>query len=400
MSEYIIYILQYLGIESNEYRILHWIILIAGFIAVYYFADLFGKKVFIPLVRTFTRKTQNVWDDILFNDIVLNNFISLIPPIIIAILVPLAIVEDSILHVYSMKICWIYIIVVATKLVCSVLSSLYILSNNLERTKNTTLQGVFQMLKIATICIGIIIVVSTLIDRDPVKILAGLGASAAVLMLIFKDSIMGLVAGVQLSANDMLRPGDWISMPKHGADGSVIDVSLTTVKVQNWDKTITTIPPYLLVSDSFQNWRGMQDSGGRRIKRSIYIDMNSVTFCTQENIKKYIKKGWLEPDDCNNELVNLGVFRNYLENYLRKSPLVNPDMVVMVRQLQPTPQGLPLELYFFYNGITWVAYEHAQAEIFEHVFAVLPEFGLKVFQSPSGKDLSSIGTMSKSKITE
>ncbi|MBR3883575.1 MAG: mechanosensitive ion channel [Bacteroidaceae bacterium] len=388
MSEYIIYILQYLGIESSNYRVLHWIILLVGVIVVYYCANLFGKKVFIPLIRTFTKKTQNLWDDILLNNNVLKDFVSLIAPIVIAILLPFVIAENSILYIYCMKICWIYIIIVATKLVCSVLNSLYILSNNLERTKNTTLQGVFQMLKIATICISIIIVVSTLIDRDPIKILAGLGASAAVLMLIFKDSIMGLVAGVQLSANDMLRPGDWISMPKHGADGSVIDVSLTTVKVQNWDKTITTIPPYLLVSDSFQNWRGMQDSGGRRIKRSIYIDMNSITFCSNDDIKKFAEKGWIENNENSTELVNLGVFRNYLENYLRKSPLVNPDMVIMVRQLQPTPQGVPLELYFFYNGITWVAYEHAQSEIFEHVFAILPEFGLKAFQSPSGKDLS------------
>lgn len=389
MSEYINYILQFLGIASEEYRILHWIILVVLFAAIYYGTNIFGKKVLIPTVRIFTRKTQNIWDDILLNDNVLESFVSLIPPIIITILIPFAIVEDSLLYVFCMKICWVYIIIVGTKLVCNILNSLYILSNRLEKTKDRTLQGVFQMLKIIAVCVGLIIIISTLIDRNPAKILAGLGASAAVLMLVFKDSIMGLVAGVQLSANDMLRPGDWIAMPKYGADGNVLEVTLTTVKVQNWDKTIITIPPYALISDSFQNWRGMKDSGGRRIKRSIYIDMNSIGFCTKEQKKRFIKEGWLQEEEKTKErVVNLSVFRNFLENYLRQSPLVNKSMICMVRQLQPTAQGLPLELYFFFNGTDWIPYEHAQAEIFEYVLAIMPEFGLKAFQSPSGKDLS------------
>jgi miniconductance mechanosensitive channel len=248
------------------------------------------------------------------------------------------------------------------------------------------------MLKIIIICIGSIIVIGIVIDKDPSNLLAGLGASAAVLMLVFKDSIMGLVAGVQLSANDMLRPGDWITMEKYGADGMVQDVSLTTVKVQNWDKTITTIPPYALVSDSFQNWRGMFDSGGRRIKRSINIDMNTIAFIGEEQLEALAKKGLYTGDCKDKKVVNLTLFREWLEEWLKQHPKVNKEMITMVRQLQPTTQGLPLELYFFFNGTAWVMYEHLQSEIFEYVLATLPEFGLKTFQSPTGSDFKGLTT--------
>ena len=197
------------------------------------------------------------------------------------------------------------------------------------------------------------------------------------------------MAGVQLSVNDMLRPGDWIAMPKYGADGDVIEVSLTTVKVQNWDKTITTIPPYALVSDSFQNWRGMQESGGRRVKRAVYIDMRSIQFCTDEQMQEFGAKGWLDGvERVDGFPVNLHIFRNYLEKYLHNHPRVNQNMTIMVRQLQPTAQGLPLELYFFSDGTAWIPYEQLQSEIFEHVFAMLPTFGLRIFRSPMGIDFS------------
>ena len=245
------------------------------------------------------------------------------------------------------------------------------------------------MLKIVVISIGAIVVVSIFFDKDPSNLLAGLGASAAILMLVFKDSILGLVAGIQLSANDMLRPGDWIAMPKYGADGFVIDVTLTTVKVQNWDNTITTIPPYALVSDSFQNWRGMFSSGGRRVKRSINIDTNSITFCEGELRKNLIKKGLIKADE-EQKQVNLTLFREWLEEWLRNHPAIHKEMIVMVRQLQPTAHGLPLELYFFSSNTAWVAYEHLQAEIFEYIYAILPEYGLKAFQSPAGTDLHKV----------
>ena len=222
--------------------------------------------------------------------------------------------------------------------------------------------------------------VATLLDQDATTILAGLGASAAVLMLIFKDSILGLVAGVQLSANDMLRPGDWITMPKYGANGEVMEVSLTIVKVRNFDKTITTIPPYALVSDSFQNWRGMWDAGGRRIMRSINIDLHSIRFCTDEEKNAFVAAGWLDKEKAGEQIVNLWVFRMYVTNYLKNHPEVEKSLMTMVRQLQPTPEGLPLEIYCFTNTTVWPEYERIQAAIFDHVIAIVPQFGLRIFQ--------------------
>ena len=202
-----------------------------------------------------------------------------------------------------------------------------------------------------------------------------------------RDTILGLVAGVQLSANDMLRPGDWITMPKYGANGYVIEVSLTTVKVQNFDKTITTIPPYALVSDSFQNWRGMWESGGRRIKRALNIDLNTVRFCTPEEVAEFVSAGWLSEEEAAQKVVNLHVFRNYALDYIRSHPNINHELLQMVRQLQPTPEGLPIEIYCFTQSTVWPEHEATQAELFDHLIASVPQFGLRVFQRPSGKDL-------------
>jgi len=186
----------------------------------------------------------------------------------------------------------------------------------------------------------------------------------------------------------MLRPGDWITMQKYGADGLVLEVTLTTVKVQNWDKTIITVPPYALVNDSFQNWRGMFDNGGRRVKRSVNIDMNTVRFCTSEEMDRFRQQPWMEGfEETGREEVNLYIFRHYVEYYLRHNPKVNSDMILAVRQLQPTAQGMPIELYFFSADTVWLKYEHLQAEVFDHILAMLHTFGLKVFQSPSGTDL-------------
>ena len=210
-------------------------------------------------------------------------------------------------------------------------------------------------------------------------------------MLIFQDTIKGLVAGIQLMTNDMLRPGDWITMPKYEADGDVIEVTLTTVKVRNWDKTITTIPPYALVNDSFQNWRGMFDIGGRRVKRSINIDMQTVRFCTKEELEHYKKQPWMEGfEETGKEEVNLYIFRHYMEYYLKHHPKVSQEMIMTVRQLQPTAQGLPVELYFFSADTRWLKYEHLQAEVFDHVLAMLHTFDLKVFQSPTGGDFQKL----------
>ncbi|MBE6292154.1 MAG: mechanosensitive ion channel [Bacteroidales bacterium] len=378
-----------LGITADSRAWLYWLIAIAAIALVVFMADVVCRRLLLPLVKRLTRATRAAWDDILLSDTLLKDVSRLVPPILVAVLMPLAFSHAHPTLDLLLKVNLIYLIAIIAKLLCTFLSALYDLSSHQDRLKNHPIKGIYQMLKIVVICVALIIVVSILINKNPGYILTALGASAAVLMLVFKDTIMGLVAGVQLSANDMLRPGDWISMPKHGADGDVVEVTLTTVKVQNWDKTITTIPPYALVSDSFQNWRGMQESGGRRVKRSVYIDMRSISFCSDEQMAEFERRGWLEGVEREDKfVVNLHVFRNYLEDYLQHHPRVNSGMTIMVRQLQPTAQGLPLELYFFSDGTEWVPYEHLQSEIFEHVFAVMPTFGLRVFQSPMGIDFS------------
>jgi miniconductance mechanosensitive channel len=387
MNEMIVEWLMDWGVNPNSIYWLYWIMMVILLAIVIYVLHLGFNKGLVPLIRKVTKGTTSKWDDILLNDTFLSDVSYLIPSIVIACVLPLVIPSSDMILEFLLKVNYIYMVVAIAKMLCTFLNSLYAISNQTDKLKNHPLKGIYQMLKIVVVCVALIIIISILINKNPGYILTALGASAAVLMLVFKDMIMGLVAGVQLSANDMLRPGDWISMPKHGADGSVVEVTLTTVKVQNWDKTITTIPPYCLISDSFQNWRGMTDSGGRRIKRSVYIDMRSITFCTKEQLKEFEKKGWLEGIEREDQfVVNLHVFRNYLDKFLRHHPRVNQNLMIMVRQLQPTAQGLPLELYFFYNGTDWVPYEHLQSEIFEHVFAMLPTFGLQVFQAPMGID--------------
>ena len=301
------------------------------------------------MVHKVTAKTQSNWDDHLLSDEVMGNLCHLIPPIVVFVLIPFALADEPNWLHFVRKVCSIYITIVLMKLICSFLTSLYTLSSEHEKLKNRSMKGFYQMIKLIVVCVGVIIIISELIDKDPVAILTGLGAGTAILMLVFQDTIKGLVAGVQLTANDMLRPGDWISMPKYGADGAVQEVTLTTVKVQNWDKTISTIPPYALVNDSFQNWRGMWESGGRRVKRSINIDMHTVRFCTSEEMEALRKEEWMQDfEGTGGEEVNLYVFRHYLEHYLRNHPRVNQGQMIMIRQLQPTAEGLPVELYFHF----------------------------------------------------
>ncbi|HRW96393.1 MAG TPA: mechanosensitive ion channel, partial [Bacteroidales bacterium] len=271
------------------------------------------------------------------------------------------------------------------------------------------IKGYIQVAKIILYMLVGITIISYLIGQNPLILLGGLGAFSAVLLLVFKDSILGLVAGIQLTANDMLRNGDWISLPKYDADGTVVDITLTTVKIQNWDKTFSTIPAYSLFSESFKNWRGMEESGGRRIKRSINIDMNSVRFCTPEMLEKFKRihyvqkyisdkeeeiKKYNEELQIDNEILvngrrqtNIGVFRNYLYNYLINHPKINPEMTFLVRHLQPTEKGIPIEVYVFSRDQEWANYENLQADIFDHIMAAIPEFELRVFQNPSGVDV-------------
>lgn len=305
------------GLGQESISITQRIIWIALILLIAYLTDLVCRRIIVPTIKKVVATTKVTWDDYLFSHKVLNSVCHIVPSIVIYILLPFAFYDVPSWLSFLMKISQVYIIATTLKLICVFLSALYELSSRHEQLKDRPLKGVYQMLKIITLFVGTIGIISVLIDKSPITLFAGLGAAATILMLVFKDTIVGLVAGVQLSANDMLRPGDWITMEKSGANGIVTEVTLTTIKVRNWDNTITTIPPYTLVSDSFQNWRGMQDSDGRRIKRSINIDMHSVKFCTPEELKEYVKKGWLKPEEATPETINLGVFRKFLENYLR-----------------------------------------------------------------------------------
>ena len=293
----------------------------------------------------------------------------------------------------------------------SLLDVILNLSQKLPAASQLPLKGIFQGIKlIAAILVGILMI-SLLIGQSPAILISGLGAMAAVLMLVFKDPILGLVAGIQLSANDMLKLGDWLEMPKYGADGAVIDIGLTTVKVRNWDNTITTIPTWSLVSDSFKNWSGMSASGGRRIKRSISIDATRIHFLDEDErqrlhkahlLKPYLTTRHQEIDAWNQQLdapesvlnhrqmTNIGTFRAYLNEYLRHHPRIRKDMTLMVRQLAPDDHGLPIEIYAFTNTVVWLEYESIQADIFDHIFAVVEEFGLRIHQSPTGNDIRAL----------
>ena len=379
-----------MGIDKENISWSTRLTLIALILLISYIITKLFRHLVIPAVHKITSRTKATWDDYLFNERMMTSFCRMIPPIMFYLLLPF--VFNNVPQVLDilLKGCLIYLVITTLMLVNSFLNSLYEISNEHETLRNRPLKGIYQMINLVAIGIGIILIISILIDQNAATILAGLGASAAVLMLIFKDSILGLVAGVQLSANDMLRPGDWITMPKYGADGDVLEVSLTTVKVRNFDKTITTIPPYALVSDSFQNWRGMRETGGRRIKRSIFIDMTTVHFCSDKEKIMFASRGWIDEAQAKPEtqVVNLYVFRSYLQNYLREHPRTHKELMIMVRQMQPTSEGLPLEIYCFSNTTVWPEYEQIQGEIFDHILAVIPEFGLRIFQRPSGNDLS------------
>ena len=379
-----------MGIDKENLSWSTRLTLVALILLISYIMTKLFRHLVIPAVHKITSRTKATWDDYLFNEKMMTSFCRMIPPIMFYLLLPF--VFNNVPQVLDilLKGCLIYLVITTLMLVNSFLNSLYEISNEHETLRNRPLKGIYQMINLVAIGIGIILIISILIDQNAATILAGLGASAAVLMLIFKDSILGLVAGVQLSANDMLRPGDWITMPKYGADGDVLEVSLTTVKVRNFDKTITTIPPYALVSDSFQNWRGMRETGGRRIKRSIFIDMTTVHFCSEKEKIMFASRGWIDEAQAKPEtqVVNLYVFRNYLQNYLREHPRTHKELMIMVRQMQPTSEGLPLEIYCFSNTTVWLEYEQIQGEIFDHILAVIPEFGLRIFQRPSGHDLS------------
>ncbi len=375
-------------------------------------ANFVVKYQFLRVLRFLIARTRTRWDDAVLERRVPQRLAHLAPALVIYLLAPLPLggVEGGVAVLREAML--IYMILVAVLALDALLNAAQDIYQTLEVLPKMPVRGFVQVFKLVIFSTGIIFSFSILLGKSPVYFLSGLGALTAVLLLVFKDSILGFVAGIQLNANRMVAVGDWIEMPKYGADGDVLEVSLNTVKVQNWDKTITTIPTYALVSDSFKNWQGMQASGGRRIKRAVHIDVNTVKFCTEEMllrfariqyIAEYIERKKEEIGRFNTEkevdlsslvngrrMTNLGSFRAYVTAYLRNHPMVNQEMTFLVRQLSPQGQGLPIEIYVFCKDKVWANYEAIQADIFDHILAVVPEFDLKVFQHPSGADFQAL----------
>jgi miniconductance mechanosensitive channel len=380
------------------------LLIVAGAYAIYWIT----RKYLLKLIQQVTKNTSNKWDDALMEARVFHRLIRLIPLTFILLCVQRAAPESLIL---LKRIIFALIIFTGARSIEAFLNTVADVYRAEPGTHRKPIRPLIQSVIIILYLFASIFIISVLINKEPWNLFTLLGGLTAVTMLVFKDTILGFVAGIQIGAYDMVREGDWIEMPKYGADGDVIAVTVNTVKVRNWDKTISTIPTYALISDSFKNWRGMSESGGRRIKRSIFIDMNTVRFVDEEMLarfrrmamlREYVETKQQEIDAENSEKgidlsatvvngrrqTNLGIFRAYLIEYLRGHPKIHKGMTFLVRHLQPTPQGLPIEIYVFSSDQVWAHYEAIQADIFDHVIAAIPEFGLRVFQQPSGADLT------------
>jgi miniconductance mechanosensitive channel len=386
---------------------------VISFVCVLLFAwiaYLITIKIILRYLKKIINLTKTKWDDILFENMVFNRTAHFIPAIIIYYGAALSLSEFPSAVLLIETATYLYMVIIGLMVTNSVLNGLHTIYNTMPVSKDRPVKGLIQVIKIFVYILGFGFIVSVILHKDLTSFFAGLGAMAAVIMLIFKDTILGFVAGIQLSANDMVRLGDWVEMPGRKADGTVIDISLNTVKIQNWDRTISTIPPYALITESFTNWRGMEDSGGRRIKRSINIDLKSIHFLNKEEIEKlkkiqiirdYLEKREIEIEEYNKNngidesmpvngrrLTNIGTFRKYVEEYLKRNPNIHQNMTFLVRQLPPTDKGLPIEIYVFSKDQRWAYYEGIQADIFDHILAIVPQFNLSIYQNPSGDDIT------------
>ncbi len=377
-------------------------------------AYLITSRVLLAVLHSLAARTSVTWDDALIRNRVGRKLAQLVPVFVVYEGVgKLPNVSENIAALVT-NITSAYMIVVVVITIVAVLNAANDMYESNPGARQRPIKGFIQLLQLAVLILGGLLVIAALLDESPVLLLSGFGAMTAVLLLVFKDTLLSLVASVQLTAQDMVRVGDWIEVPQFGADGDVVDVELHTIKVQNWDKTITTIPTHRLISDSFKNWRGMSLSGGRRIKRALYLDASSIRFMSREEIEHCRRFLLLEDylagkqdelstynaslgEDAQSgratevnmrRLTNIGTFRAYAERYLEHHPQIHKDMTLMVRQLSPGPQGVPIELYCFTTTTVWGEYENIQSDIFDHLLAIIPEFGLRVFQQPAGTEFS------------
>ena len=400
------------GLQMSHAVIIARSVILILIIILSFLANYLSKHFILKGLTAIVNSTKTQWDDVILGKKVFNRLAHIVPALVIyySINIPL---EGFILAISLIKgSALIYMIFMANLTIDALLNASLGIYNTYEISNRIPIKGFIQVFKIIIYFICFILIISILLNKTPIILFSSLGALTAVLMFIFKDPILGFIAGIQLSANQMVAKGDWISMPKYGADGNIIDIALTTVKIQNWDKTITTIPTYALITESFKNWRGMSESEGRRIKRSINIDINTIRFCTEEMLSRfkeihyisdYIKKTETETQVYNEKLnvdhsnlvngrrmTNIGTFRAYVETYIRNQPMIKKEMTFLVRQLAPTEHGLPIEIYVFSKVKEWGEYESIQANIFDHILAVVPEFDLRVFQDPSGRDFNKL----------
>ena len=345
--------------------------------------DYLCQAIFVGSMKKLAQHTHYQWDSLLLKRKVVHHLVHTIPGILVYALLPLAFIRGKGLLLLSQKICAVYIVFALLLAINGFILVFLDMYNMRQVNKNRPIKGFMQVLQVLLFFIGGIVIIAILIGKSPASLFAGLGASAAILMLVFKDTILGFVAGIQLSANDMLRPGDWITVPGSNANGIVQEITLNTVKIQNFDHTISTIPPYTLVSASFQNWRGMVESGGRRVMKSIFLDLNTIKFCTPDMLNTFRKEIPLLADYKPDEGVtptNSQMFRVYVEKYLTSLPVVNTDLDLIISQLQSTEYGVPIQIYFFSRNKIWKEYERIQSDIFDHFFAMIPKFELKVYQ--------------------
>lgn len=345
--------------------------------------DYLCQAIFVGGMKHYTNRAPHQWNTLLMKRRVVHHLIHILPGVLVYFLLPLAFVRGKEILDFSQKICAVYIIAAILFTINGLLLVMLDVYNARDKQKNRPMKGFVQVLQVLLFFIGGIVIIAVLVNKSPMTLFAGLGASAAVLMLVFKDSILGFVAGVQLSANDMLRIGDWIQLPNGVANGTVEEITLNTVKIRNWDETISTVPPYTLVNNSFQNWRGMQESGGRRVNKNIYLDMTTLKFCTPEDLDAIRKNVPLMVDyqPAEGEVpTNSQLYRIYIERYLRSLPVVNLDMDLIISQKEPTTYGVPIQVYFFSRNKVWREYERIQSDIFDHLLAIVGKFDLKLYQ--------------------
>ena len=371
------------GVDAKIANTFDEMIIAVLLIAVAVGVDYLCQYIFVGSVRKLSEKSHYFWDTLLIKRRVIHNLVHAIPGILVYTLLPMAFIRGKELLLISQKVCAVYIVFVLLLAINGFILVAMDIYNHREVSKNRSIRGFVQVLQVLAFFIGGIVIIAILVNKSPATLFAGLGASAAILMLVFKDTILGFVAGIQLSANDMLRPGDWITVPGSNANGIVQEITLNTVKIQNFDNTISTIPPYTLVNNSFQNWRGMVESGGRRVMKSIFLDLNTIKFCTPEMLDNMRKEIPLLADykpDKGVTPTNSQMFRVYVERYLTSLPVVNTDLDLIISQLQSTEYGVPIQIYFFSRNKVWKEYERIQSDIFDHFFAMIPLFELKVYQ--------------------